>query len=111
MLTYIYTHLYIHNHTHNHTHTHSHACIRTTTRACEGNGTLVDGLLFDGLWDPYNDCHMGMAAEACASKHTFSREEQDRYAVLSYQRAIKASEKVCTYMHWKPRPCVFPQTP
>ena len=52
-----------------------------------GNGTLVDSLIKDGLWDVYNDFHMGAAAELCAEKFKISREEQDRFAIESYQRA------------------------
>lgn len=55
-----------------------------------GNGTLTDGLIKDGLWDVYNDYHMGSAAELCAVECKVSREEQDAYAIESYKRAQKA---------------------
>src|ERR1700761_3453831 len=55
-----------------------------------GNGTLTDGLIKDGLWDVYNDYHMGSAAELCAVECKVSREDQDAYAIESYQRAQKA---------------------
>jgi len=55
-----------------------------------GNGQLTDGLIKDGLWDVYNDYHMGSAAELCAVECNVSREEQDAFAVESYQRAQKA---------------------
>jgi acetyl-CoA C-acetyltransferase len=55
-----------------------------------GNGQLTDGLIKDGLWDIYNDYHMGSAAELCAVECHISREEQDTYAVESYKRAQKA---------------------
>jgi len=55
-----------------------------------GNGQLTDGLLKDGLWDVYNDYHMASAAELCATECNISREEQDTYAITSYQRALKA---------------------
>jgi acetyl-CoA C-acetyltransferase len=55
-----------------------------------GNGQIIDGLVKDGLWDVYNDYHMGSAAELCATDCNISREEQDAYAILSYQRAQKA---------------------
>ncbi|MBI1994315.1 MAG: acetyl-CoA C-acyltransferase, partial [Deltaproteobacteria bacterium] len=55
-----------------------------------GNGTLVDSLIKDGLWDVYNDFHMGAAAELCAEKFKITREEQDEFAILSYQRAQAA---------------------
>lgn len=49
-----------------------------------------DGMISDGLWDPYNDVHMGNCGEHTASKHNISREEQDAYAVESYTRAQEA---------------------
>lgn len=55
-----------------------------------GNNTVVDGLVHDGLWDVYNNQHMGMCGEACADTYKFSREDQDTYAIQSYERASKA---------------------
>src|SRR5580692_4750700 len=55
-----------------------------------GNGTLTDGLIKDGLWDVYNDYHMGSAAELCATECKVSREDQDAYAIESYKRAQQA---------------------
>ncbi|BAU54273.1 acetyl-CoA C-acyltransferase [Mucilaginibacter gotjawali] len=57
-----------------------------------GNGQLTDGLIKDGLWDVYNDYHMGSAAELCAADCNISREDQDAFAIESYQRA-QASQK------------------
>lgn len=57
-----------------------------------GHGELVDSMIRDGLWDVYNQFHMGEAAELCAEKLGISREDQDRFAVLSYRRALKALE-------------------
>lgn len=57
-----------------------------------GDGKLVDGMVKDGLWDVYNNYHMGNAAELCAKEFNFSREEQDRYAIQSYKRSAAASE-------------------
>ncbi len=57
-----------------------------------GHGTLVDGMLKDGLWDVYNNYHMGNAAELCAREMNFTRENQDRYAVQSYKRAAAATD-------------------
>ncbi len=57
-----------------------------------GNGQVVDHLVFDGLWDPYGDKHMGNCAETCAREYHFSREEQDAFAGESYARAIRATE-------------------
>jgi len=58
-----------------------------------GHGTLVDSLIKDGLWDVYNDFHMGSAAELCAEKYAISRAEQDRFAIQSYHRAQAAQRK------------------
>lgn len=57
-----------------------------------GNAELVDSMIFDGLWDIYNNIHMGNCAEMCARKYSFSRQEQDAYAVESYKRALSAIE-------------------
>lgn len=58
-----------------------------------GHGQLTDGLIKDGLWDVYNDYHMGSAAELCAAECHVSREDQDAYAVQSYQRAQNAQKQ------------------
>ncbi|KAF1772281.1 Thiolase, C-terminal [Phytophthora cactorum] len=58
-----------------------------------GNGTLVDGVVHDGLWDPYNNQHMGMCGEKCAEDFGFSREDQDAYAIETYRRAVDASNR------------------
>lgn len=55
-----------------------------------GNATLIDGLVHDGLWDPYNNFHMGSAGELCAREKKISREAQDEYAIESYKRAQQA---------------------
>jgi len=55
-----------------------------------GHSTVVDSMVQDGLWDVYNDYHMGITAEEVATKHSISREEQDRYAVESHRRAAAA---------------------
>jgi acetyl-CoA C-acetyltransferase len=57
-----------------------------------GDGKVVDGMIFDGLWDPYNDFHMGTAGELCAKEYGLSRQAQDEYAVQSYARARSAIE-------------------
>ena len=54
------------------------------------NKTLVDGLVHDGLWDPYNDYHMGNAGDLCARECGISREAQDEFAAESYRRAQAA---------------------
>ncbi|NLE87519.1 MAG: acetyl-CoA C-acyltransferase [Myxococcales bacterium] len=55
-----------------------------------GDGKIVDGMIFDGLWDPYNDFHMGNAGELCAKEYALSREAQDAFAAQSYERARAA---------------------
>ena len=55
-----------------------------------GGAQLVDSMVNDGLWDPYNNWHMGNAAELCVKENSFTREEQDAYAIESYKRAQKA---------------------
>uniref|UniRef100_A0A2P2MCI3 Acetyl-CoA acetyltransferase1 n=1 Tax=Rhizophora mucronata TaxID=61149 RepID=A0A2P2MCI3_RHIMU len=55
-----------------------------------GHDTLVDGMMKDGLWDVYNDFGMGNCAEICADNHSITREEQDNYAVQSFERGIAA---------------------
>lgn len=55
-----------------------------------GNGELVDGLQHDGLTDPYNQCAMGVCADNTAKEMKISREEQDAFAIASYQRAARA---------------------
>ena len=57
-----------------------------------GHIQAVDGLLLDGLTDVYNAQHMGVCAELCATKHGFSREEQDAFAIESYRRSAAAWE-------------------
>lgn len=52
-----------------------------------GHGLLVDSMIKDGLWDVYNDFHMGNAAELCAEEFNISRDEQDDFACSSYVRA------------------------
>jgi len=58
-----------------------------------GHGQLIDSMIKDGLWDVYNDFHMGNAGELCARECNISRQEQDEFAVLSYKRALEAIEK------------------
>ncbi len=55
-----------------------------------GHGEITDSMVKDGLWDVYNNFHMGNATEICAKKYEISREDQDRYALVSYQRAQKS---------------------
>jgi len=55
-----------------------------------GHGKVLDSMIQDGLWDAYEDFHMGMTAELVAEKYHISRERQDAYAVESHRRAIDA---------------------
>jgi len=55
-----------------------------------GEGILQDHMVHDGLWDIVNDFHMGMSNELCSEKYNVSREDQDRFADRSYQRALDA---------------------
>ncbi len=57
-----------------------------------GHGKLIDSMIHDGLWDPYDDQHMGNCAEICAAKYEFGREAQDDYSRMSYERARAATE-------------------
>ncbi|HET7904098.1 MAG TPA: acetyl-CoA C-acetyltransferase [Candidatus Eisenbacteria bacterium] len=55
-----------------------------------GHGELVDGMIHDGLWDSFNNFHMGVAAELIAKKYNATREDQDRFSMESHQKAAKA---------------------
>lgn len=57
-----------------------------------GHGQVTDGLVKDGLWDVYNDYHMGSAAELCAETCRIDREAQDAYAIESYKRSQAAQQ-------------------
>jgi acetyl-CoA C-acetyltransferase len=65
--------------------------LRTGTRM--GNAELIDGMVHDGLWDVYNQVHMGLCAEDCAARHGISRSTQDEYALESTRRAMEAQKK------------------
>ncbi|MFP3941400.1 MAG: thiolase family protein [Thermoanaerobaculia bacterium] len=58
-----------------------------------GHGKFVDSMIHDGLWDPYNDVHMGNCAEMCVREYDLTREEQDAFARESYERARRATEE------------------
>ena len=57
-----------------------------------GHQQVVDSMISDGLWDPYNNIHMGNCAEKCAAKYNFTRAQQDAYAVESFTRANAAQK-------------------
>jgi acetyl-CoA C-acetyltransferase len=55
-----------------------------------GNGQLIDSMVHDGLWDIYNDYHMGLTGENVAEKYGITREEQDEFALNSHRKAVSA---------------------
>jgi acetyl-CoA C-acetyltransferase len=55
-----------------------------------GNAEVVDSMVRDGLWDVYNDFHMGITAELVAEKYGITRQEQDQFSLESHQRAVRA---------------------
>ncbi|MDO8665369.1 MAG: acetyl-CoA C-acetyltransferase [Gemmatimonadales bacterium] len=61
-----------------------------------GNQTLVDGVIKDGLWCSFGDCHMGAYAEYTAQKAGVTREQQDRFALESHQKAV-AAQQACAF--------------
>ena len=61
-----------------------------------GNATLVDSMVHDGLWDAYENFHMGMTGELVAEKYGITREEQDQFALESHQKAVRA-RKSCFF--------------
>ena len=70
-----------------------HYLPQSRTGTSLGHVQLLDGVIHDGLWDVYNNQHMGMCAEKCAREYGISRQEQDAYAVESYRRAVKATNE------------------
>jgi len=58
-----------------------------------GNGEITDSMIKDGLWDVYNNVHMGICGDKCAEKYSFSRQQQDDFAVASFKRAQEAAAK------------------
>ncbi len=57
-----------------------------------GDGRLIDSMIHDGLWDVYNNVHMGTCGDQCASKYHFTRAQQDDFAIASFERAIAATK-------------------
>ena len=55
-----------------------------------GDAKLVDSVIYDGLWDAFENCHMGCTGEVVANKYKVSREEQDQYALNSHRKAVAA---------------------
>ncbi len=62
-----------------------------------GHGELLDMMIYDGLWDPYKNIHMGNAGDLCSRECGIPRERQDEYAAESYRRAISA-QKECRFV-------------
>ena len=58
-----------------------------------GNGKVIDSMVHDGLWDIYNDYHMGVTGENVAEKYGITREEQDEFAVNSHRKAVSAMKE------------------
>jgi acetyl-CoA C-acetyltransferase len=58
-----------------------------------GDGKIVDGMIFDGLWDPYGDVHMGTCGDKCAAEYGVTREQQDEFARESFRRAVAAQKE------------------
>ena len=57
-----------------------------------GHGQLIDSMISDGLWDAFNDYHMGITAENLVQKYSLTREQQDAFAAASQQKAVAAIE-------------------
>jgi acetyl-CoA C-acetyltransferase len=58
-----------------------------------GKGEIIDLMIHDGLWDPYDDMHMGNCGDMVAAKYGFTREDQDAFAATSYERALAAQKE------------------
>jgi len=72
-----------------------------------GDAQVIDSMIHDGLWDAYENFHMGMTAELVAEKYKISRERQDAYAVESHRRAIEAIQNC--YFKEQITPVTIPQ--
>jgi acetyl-CoA C-acetyltransferase len=58
-----------------------------------GDSKMVDGMIFDGLWDPYSNVHMGTCGDKCAAEYKFTREQQDEFSRESFRRALAAQKE------------------
>ncbi len=58
------------------------------------DGSVTDGMVYDGLWDPYDDIHMGLITERVVEKHNITRQEQDEFAIRSYKLAQAAQDSI-----------------
>jgi len=70
-----------------------HLLKNSRTGSKMGDSKLVDSMINDGLWDAYNDKHMGSCGEMCAEKYNFSRQEQDEFAKGSYTKSQSATNE------------------
>ena len=70
-----------------------HYLLNSRTGIKLGEGKILDGMIVDGLWDVYNNKHMGNCAEMCANKFNISRKNQDDYAIESYKKSQNSIEK------------------
>ncbi len=70
-----------------------HLVMQSRTGFRMGHQSLVDSMINDGLWDPYDNQHMGNCAELCAREKSFSRQEQDLFAAESFKRAQEAQKQ------------------
>ena len=70
-----------------------HLLKNSRTGSKMGDSKLVDSMINDGLWDAYNDKHMGSCGEMCAEKYNFSRQEQDEFAKSSYVKSQSATNE------------------
>ena len=57
-----------------------------------GDGTMIDSMIHDGLWDSFHNIHMGLTGEHVSEKYKVTREEQDQYAVDSHRKAAHATQ-------------------
>jgi acetyl-CoA C-acetyltransferase len=73
-----------------------------------GDAKIVDGMIYDGLWDPYSQVHMGTCGDKCAAEYKFSREEQDDYAKESFRRALAAQAAKTEGVHGEIEPVKVP---
>src|SRR5580693_1971192 len=58
-----------------------------------GDAKMVDGMIFDGLWDPYSNVHMGTCGDLCAAEYKFTREQQDDFSKESFRHALAAQKE------------------
>jgi acetyl-CoA C-acetyltransferase len=58
-----------------------------------GDGKIIDGMIYDGLWDPYSNVHMGVCGDKCAAEYKFTREAQDDFSKESFRRALAAQKE------------------